>query len=243
MESNLNPAYQEATSRIRKKLLVDIYVRKALFDTIQVSEDELKDMFVKANTTLTARHLFAPDEGKALALYGRLMAGETFEALAQEVFADTILAQNGGLIGEFTVDDMDRAFEEVAFSLEIGEVSKPVRTAQGYSIIKVEDRFIKPLITEYEYAERRDRMQQFVSYRKKSAARSAHIRALIEQVEPQYNSTAVEWLFGFVSGEPTIANQELPDSWFDETLVSFSSQDGSQRMECGRFSANSFGDE
>ena len=219
-------SYSEAASRIKKKLLVDIYVRKALFDTIQVSEDELKDMFVKANTTLKARHLYAPDEIQATALYNRIVAGETFEALAREVFADTTLANNGGYIGEFSVDDMDRAFEEVAFGLEIGEVSKPVRTAQGYSIIRVEDRFVKPLLTEYEYAERRDRMYQFVSYRKKSAARASHISGLLDDLAPRYNPPVFDRLYGFVTGEFTMESEDVDQAWFDETLVSFASEAG-----------------
>ena len=219
-------AFQEASVRIRKKLLVDIYVRKALFDTIQVAEDELKDMFVRANTTLKARHLYAADAARATELYERLMSGETFESLAKEVFADTALANNGGYIGEFTVDDMDRAFEEAAFSLEVGEISQPVRTTQGYSIIRVEDRFLKPLITEYEYAERRDRMYQFVSYRKKSAARASHVRSLLGEVSPAYNQPVLERLHGFVAGELSVEDGESIESWFDEILVSFSSAAG-----------------
>ena len=89
--------YQKANERIRKKLLVDIYVRKALFDEVEVSDDDLKDMFVRANTILTARHLYAPTKQRADELYRQLEDGATFDDLAKEVFSDTALANNGGV--------------------------------------------------------------------------------------------------------------------------------------------------
>ncbi|MBX2818093.1 MAG: peptidylprolyl isomerase [Rhodothermaceae bacterium] len=218
--------FQEAKKRIRKKLLVDIYVRKALFDQLEVSDDDLKDMFARAKTILTARHLYAPTKERADELYRQLERGATFEELAKEVFSDTILANNGGLIGEFSVDDMDVAFEEAAYQLKVGQISQPVRTAQGYSIIKVEDRFTKPLITEYEYAESKDRMLQFVLYRKKTKARKAHAAQLIQEVSPEYNAESFNRLYGLVAGSARIQTNEELNAWIDERLVSFSGTAG-----------------
>lgn len=56
-----------------------------------------------------------------------MLAGESFEALAEEVFTNPYLANNGGDIGEFTVDEMDIAFENAAFALNVGDVSAPVK--------------------------------------------------------------------------------------------------------------------
>ena len=218
--------YKEAFARIHRKLLIDIYVGKALFGTIEVSDDELKDMFVRANTTLTARHLYAPTAKDAEVLFGRLQDGATFEELAKEVFADSVLARNGGLIGEFTIDDMDVAFEEAAYQLEVGEVSEPVRTANGYSIIKLEDRFTKPLITEYEYAESKDRILQFVLFRKKTKLRKEHAAQLLKELSPRYNEAALSQLYDVVVGSTTVQNDEALQSLMGQWLVSFNSVDG-----------------
>ena len=218
--------YQKANERIRKKLLVDIYVRKALFDEVEVSDDDLKDMFVRANTILTARHLYAPTKQRADELYRQLEDGATFDDLAKEVFSDTALANNGGLIGEFTVDDMDVAFEEAAYNLEVGQISQPVQTAQGYSIIKVEDRFTKPLITEYEYAESKDRMLQFVLYRKKTKARKEHAAQLLKEVSPEYNADSFTRLYGLVFGTGGLQSAEELSAWIDAPLVTYTSTAG-----------------
>ncbi len=221
--------YREAVDRIEKKLLVDVYTRKAIFDTIRVDEDEMKDMFVRARTTLTARHLYARTKEQADRLYERLQNGEPFEDLARDVFADSALAYSGGYIGEFTLDDMDLNFEEAAFGMEVGEVSAPVKTAQGYSIIKLEGRFVKPLITEYEYAEKRDRMEHFVLYRKKVAARKAHVAEAVHALAPVYNEPVLDRLFAHVEGRPSFESGEGPTDWRDEELVSF--ELGGHRLE------------
>ena len=45
-------------------------------------------------------------------------------------------------------DEMQMDFAETAFGMEIGQISKPVKTNYGYSIIRVDDR-LGNVITSY----------------------------------------------------------------------------------------------
>ena len=65
--------------------------------------------------------------------------GEDFAELAR-VYSEGPSGPRGGDLGFFGRGAMAEAFEEVAFGLEVGEVSDPVKTQFGYHIIKVEDR-------------------------------------------------------------------------------------------------------
>jgi peptidyl-prolyl cis-trans isomerase D len=65
--------------------------------------------------------------------------GEDFAELAK-VYSDGPSAPEGGDLGWFGRGKMVAAFEEVAFELEVGEVSEPVKTQFGYHIIKVEEK-------------------------------------------------------------------------------------------------------
>ncbi|WP_321425610.1 peptidylprolyl isomerase [uncultured Bacteroides sp.] len=70
----------------------------------------------------------------------RILNGENFEKVAREVSEDPSVKQNGGNLGYFTALQMVAPFEDTAYSLKNGEVSKPVRTDFGYHIIKVNNR-------------------------------------------------------------------------------------------------------
>jgi hypothetical protein len=78
-------------------------------------------------------------EAQALAeeIRQRLLAGEDFATLAQEYSDDTGSGAQGGDLDWFGRGAMVAHFEEAAFSLEVGEISEPIKTQFGYHIIEV----------------------------------------------------------------------------------------------------------
>ncbi|MDD3897185.1 MAG: protein translocase subunit SecD [Candidatus Peribacteraceae bacterium] len=77
------------------------------------------------------------EEALALAkdIRERIENGEEFAALAQE-FSEGPSSKSGGSLGVFGRGDMVPAFEQAAFALKQGEISKPVETPFGYHIIR-----------------------------------------------------------------------------------------------------------
>lgn len=69
-----------------------------------------------------------------------LMEGEDFAELAEDYSEDFASAKDGGDLGYFKRGAMVPEFEEVAFSLEPGEFSEPVKTKFGWHLIKLEER-------------------------------------------------------------------------------------------------------
>ena len=65
------------------------------------------------------------------------LSNKDFAALAAEVSEDKLTATKGGDLGLFNVGVMEKAFEEAASALKLGEVSNPVKSAFGYHLIKV----------------------------------------------------------------------------------------------------------
>ncbi|MFZ6050934.1 peptidylprolyl isomerase [Halocola ammonii] len=66
--------------------------------------------------------------------------GEDFGKVASKVSEDPSAARNQGDLGYFSTFQMVYPFEDAAYSTEVGEVSKPVRTQFGYHILKVHDK-------------------------------------------------------------------------------------------------------
>ena len=80
---------------------------------------------------------------KANALRARVLAGESFESLAESESDDPTAKQNRGSLGYFGAGKMDPAFEIAAFALKKpGEISAPVQSRFGYHLIRIDD--IKP---------------------------------------------------------------------------------------------------
>ena len=206
--------------RMREKLLIEGYVATQVLAPIEVTEDELREMFIRVNTRLNASHLYAETLEEALSLKARLDGGESFDDLAREVFADEQLRNSGGNIGEFGFDEMDWAFEDAAFSMEPGQISGPVETAQGFSIIRLEDRFTQPVLTESGFAERKGGLARYVLVRKHQAARDALREEIIAELSPVFNPEVLEALLADLTGGHALdAETSLVP---DDVLVTYS---------------------
>jgi peptidyl-prolyl cis-trans isomerase C len=83
-------------------------------------------------------------EDKTKAVIARLKKGEDFAKIAAELTEDPSGKANGGDLGYFTKEQMVPEFSEVAFKLEKGQISDPVKTQFGWHVIKVEDKRVKP---------------------------------------------------------------------------------------------------
>ncbi|MDQ2081734.1 peptidylprolyl isomerase [Xanthobacteraceae bacterium Astr-EGSB] len=79
-------------------------------------------------------------EGKVKAVIDRLKKGEDFTTIAKELTEDPSGKKDGGDLGYFTKDQMVPEFAEVAFKLDKGQISEPVKTQFGWHVLKVEDK-------------------------------------------------------------------------------------------------------
>jgi peptidyl-prolyl cis-trans isomerase C len=79
-------------------------------------------------------------ESKVRAVIDRVKKGEDFNKLASELTEDPSGKDNGGDLGYFTKEQMVPEFSEVAFKLDKGQVSDPVKTQFGWHVLKVEDK-------------------------------------------------------------------------------------------------------
>jgi len=116
-----------------------------------------------------ARHILLPTEEEAKAALARIKAGEDFAKVATELSKDP--SGDGGDLGWFTRDRMVPEFSEVAFKLEPGQVSDPVRTQFGWHIIKVEEKRMKTFPS---FEEVKDQAARYVAQK----AQSEMIQAL-----------------------------------------------------------------
>ncbi len=86
-----------------------------------------------------ASHILVKTEEEALKIKEEIINGKDFSQAAKESSLCPS-GQNGGDLGYFSKGQMVKEFENVAFSMNKGEISNPVKTQFGYHLIYVTDK-------------------------------------------------------------------------------------------------------
>jgi peptidyl-prolyl cis-trans isomerase C len=103
----------------------------------KVYEDASKQ--ISGEQEVHARHILVETEDDAKAVKAELDKGADFAELAKKKSKDPG-ASDGGDLGFFTKEQMVPEFSAVAFALEPGKISDPVKSQFGWHIIKVEEK-------------------------------------------------------------------------------------------------------
>lgn len=87
-------------------------------------------------TKIRAFHILVKTEQEAFEILYDINHGKDFETVAREKSLCPS-RKKGGDLGWFGRGQMAKEFENAAFTLKVGEISKPVKTQFGWHIIKV----------------------------------------------------------------------------------------------------------
>jgi len=127
----------------RNRLLMDSLL--ASEGKAATTDEALKKVYEDASKQITgeqevhARHILVETEDEAKAVEAELKNGADFAELAKKKSKDPG-ASDGGDLGFFTKDQMVPEFSAVAFALEPGKISDPVKSQFGWHVIKVEEK-------------------------------------------------------------------------------------------------------
>jgi peptidyl-prolyl cis-trans isomerase SurA len=104
-------------------------------------EDLLKasHILIRLDQNATAEQQVAA-KAKIDSIYAELLKGADFAEMAKAFSDDKGSAQRGGDLGQFGKGMMIPDFENAAYALKKGEMSKPFLSVVGYHIVKVNDR-------------------------------------------------------------------------------------------------------
>src|SRR5581483_1226141 len=174
---------------------------------------------------IRASHILLKTEGKdpeavkarAEEILKQARSGADFAELAKKYSEDEATAKNGGDLDYFGRGRMVPEFEQVAFALEPGQISDPVRTSFGYHLIKVVDKkpgSVKPL------AEVRQQIADQLAAERAQAQAAELAQAMAQEVRTpadldkaaKAHGLAVQESGFFARDEPTLALGASPEA-------------------------------
>tara|TARA_B100001248_G_C27399150_1_gene468468 strand:+ start:4612 stop:6111 length:1500 start_codon:yes stop_codon:yes gene_type:complete len=157
---------------------------------------EIQDYFAKNKESyqqeeqVRARHIlfrasseeeFAQANKKAKELRDELNQ-QNFADKAKEISEDPGTKKRGGDLGYFARGAMVPEFEQTAFSMKVGEISEPVKTAFGYHLLLLED---KKSAKEVRFADVEEKVTKAYLAEKKAKDLIANLEQYVEQKDLQ----------------------------------------------------------
>ena len=173
---------KEVTNQIQFNMLLEEESKCESVSELETKKyyESRPDLFT-SEETVTASHLlkkastedeFSKAKDAILLIRKKLEKGADFTKMVREESDD---AANDGNLGEFGRGRMVPEFEKVAFSMESGELSDPVRTQFGWHLIQVKERN-KGKLTPYDAI--KEKVTEFLNERRKDATFDAFLDRL-----------------------------------------------------------------
>ncbi|PGK46065.1 peptidylprolyl isomerase [Bacillus anthracis] len=131
LENNRLKDEADFKNQIKFKLAMNEAIKKS------VTEKDVKDHY---KPEIKASHILVSDENEAKEIKKKLDAGALFEELAKQESQDLLSKDKGGDLGYFNSGTTTPEFETAAYKLKVGQISNPVKSPNGYHIIKLTDK-------------------------------------------------------------------------------------------------------
>ena len=112
------------------------YYRQHINDFTQPESVRLSEILIPVKSGGDENANLAAAKAKADELDAKIKAGASFEDLAKANSAGSTAAQ-GGDLGEWKRGSLAKQLEDATFALQAGQTTEPIRTRQGYVILKV----------------------------------------------------------------------------------------------------------
>ena len=138
-----NPEYRDKVEDFKKELLVNLYLQRYLKD-LNTEEnqrnyfEEIKENF-RSPEMVRISIILVKTEDEAKEILKKAQEGEDFDELARK-YSKASSARRGGDFGFRAKQALRKAFADIAFSMKKGDVSDPIKTDEGFYLIKVTDR-------------------------------------------------------------------------------------------------------
>ena len=185
-----HPIYLTAIEFQERKSMADIYFVDEMNKIMEApTDDEVRLAYAKKQRKVYVRQLFSRTEADLNEAHKRLESGENFVDVANDFFNTPEYDSTAGYLGPISYFGADDAFAEAAYSMNVGEFSKPIRSQHGYHIVYVEYLELPAILTEDGYQYQKQGVTSQVRLRKQRLTSNSYVRDLMStlrvEVDPE----------------------------------------------------------
>lgn len=140
-----DPKFVSLLNFTKKDLLARLYLDKQGRDVTEPTEKEVKDYYDQKAEEFTnvasthIRHILVKSEDEAKDVLNKLKKGAKFDDLAAK-HSTCPSKDRGGDLGWMPRGRLVKEIEDVAFAMNKGEITGPVKTRFGYHVVLLEDK-------------------------------------------------------------------------------------------------------
>lgn len=134
--------YSLTEAALKTQFKLELGIEQLVKPQVKITDEDVKRRHQQEQQIMRVRHLQVAKEEEAQALRRRIEKGEDFATLAKQFSTDPNNANRGGDLGNVSYYGMAQYsvdFAEAMLKLKPGELSQPVKTPFGYSLILVEE--------------------------------------------------------------------------------------------------------
>ncbi len=200
----------------RPKFLFNALYAQEVGNKIEVTDKDVEEFYNKLGTEREVSHILVPTKEKADSVYSALLGGASFDEMARRVSVDYTTSVNGGYVGFITwATNVLPEFRDAAFSLPVGELSKPFESDNGWHLLKVTNERKRDLQSKKDMF---PFIRQTLRTRRATMAERQFIAKLKEKADVQINPEATAMLLEKldVFYPDSLSGVPRPDNYFPQ---------------------------
>ena len=209
-----SPGVLRELERLKAEKMRKAFERR-IVESIEVSEEEMRRYFkekrLDARTKVKVRHIVVKTRKEAEEILKALKQGGNFAQIAKERSIDRASAERGGNLGWWEEGTMLGYTAQKVFSMKVGELSEPIRSAWGYHIFQVLDR--RPV----GFEKQKPMIERALRMRKAPLAESKYLKRIEKELKLEMNEHALRFLLERVQS----SLEDLPEETLNIPLFKY----------------------
>jgi len=194
---------EQELEKFKNRLTVGKLYERAVVERAKISPWEVRKWWWKLGTEVKLSEMIVKDTSEIKNIYKELREGKDFIEVTREYSR----CSSCGKVKQVKWGEMAPELEKVAFSLNPGEVSRPIYRGNSCYILKVYGR-IK--VEKPEFAKEKEKIEGRLSGKKQSNLSTGYLEHLRKIAHPRYNIKIIEKL---VKSPDTVAGNEVIMNW------------------------------